>query len=496
MSRSIITSLILFLLLSTQSYARTISVKENGTGDYTTIQSAVNAANTGDIIDVYSGTYYENVSITGKTGTEGNKYTLQVHPGESATITYGGDDETLYVGDDCDWWIIDGFTIQHTGDFDYMVRSYSNADVTIKNCTVTRSSFNTNDHGIVIKYCLRGYVYNNTVTKQQTFAINTSGSSYCEVHDNEIYNCGIGVCPTRNNDTKIYNNYIHDLAGEFYRHVYLRDNQRAKVYNNVFEGGTVGVYVYEYTGPGDNEVSEDGEIYNNTIVGVNRGVYFYGGTSNGYVFKNNIFYNCDTYAIDFYSRGGTSSYGNNDFYDCTVHGGGANSGYNITSNPVFRASGDKPSPYYDLQSSSPCKDAGVDNDSDIPDFDYNGSARYGSQWIGAFEYTSDGPPPTTTTSTSYTNQPPNASFNYNPTSEILTVNFTDTSSDNDGIIVSRYWDFGDGTTSTQQNPSHTYSTTGIYTVTLTVTDNDTATDNASITIDKKPPSPPTGVTLE
>jgi outer membrane protein assembly factor BamB len=34
-----------------------------------------------------------------------------------------------------------------------------------------------------------------------------------------------------------------------------------------------------------------------------------------------------------------------------------------------------------------------------------------------------------------------------------------------------YWEFGDSTTSTQQNPSHTYSQEGTYLVTLTVTDN-------------------------
>jgi gliding motility-associated-like protein len=38
-----------------------------------------------------------------------------------------------------------------------------------------------------------------------------------------------------------------------------------------------------------------------------------------------------------------------------------------------------------------------------------------------------------------------------------------------GTIVSWLWDFGDGTTSTQQNPSHMYTTTGYFTVALTVT---------------------------
>jgi PKD repeat protein len=47
----------------------------------------------------------------------------------------------------------------------------------------------------------------------------------------------------------------------------------------------------------------------------------------------------------------------------------------------------------------------------------------------------------------------------------LTVTFTD---DSLGIITSRLWDFGDGTTSTQANPSHTYTAANTYTVSLTV----------------------------
>jgi PKD repeat protein len=60
-----------------------------------------------------------------------------------------------------------------------------------------------------------------------------------------------------------------------------------------------------------------------------------------------------------------------------------------------------------------------------------------------------------------------AGFSGNPISgdSPLTVSFTDESS---GTYDSWYWDFGDGSISTGQNPAHTYNLVGTYTVTLTI----------------------------
>jgi PKD repeat protein len=72
------------------------------------------------------------------------------------------------------------------------------------------------------------------------------------------------------------------------------------------------------------------------------------------------------------------------------------------------------------------------------------------------------------------NRPPTASFTFSPSDPSIqdTIHFIDRSTDIDGTVVSWYWEFGDGATSTENNPTHTYADKGVYTVRLTVTDNE------------------------
>jgi subtilisin family serine protease len=76
-----------------------------------------------------------------------------------------------------------------------------------------------------------------------------------------------------------------------------------------------------------------------------------------------------------------------------------------------------------------------------------------------------------------TNVAPVASFAVACTD--LACALTDQSSDSDGSLSSWQWDFGDGTSDTARNPSHTYGADGTYRVTLTVRDNAGASSSVS-----------------
>ena len=84
------------------------------------------------------------------------------------------------------------------------------------------------------------------------------------------------------------------------------------------------------------------------------------------------------------------------------------------------------------------------------------------------------------------NQPPIASASATPKNGTthLTVAFAGSGEDCDGVITSYEWTFGDGESSTLQNPSHTYTSPDTYTATLTVTDDCgvTGSDNVTVTI--------------
>jgi PKD repeat protein len=151
-------------------------------------------------------------------------------------------------------------------------------------------------------------------------------------------------------------------------------------------------------------------------------------------------------------------------------------GGNLNTDPLFS---DPTNRDFSLQSGSPAIDAGTAYLEwqgrvlvDLASSDYAGSAPD----MGAFEFGSAGA----------ANQPPTAVASATPDhgSAPLTVQFSSAgSSDPDGSIVAYAWDFGDGSSSTGANPSHTYTSVATFQATLRVTDDDGASHSAVLGID-------------
>lgn len=83
-----------------------------------------------------------------------------------------------------------------------------------------------------------------------------------------------------------------------------------------------------------------------------------------------------------------------------------------------------------------------------------------------------------------TNQPPTVAPTASPSSgpAPLTVAFRAGGDDPDGAIAVYHWDFGDGSVSLLENPTHTFTSKRTFTVKLTATDNDGAVVSQTVSV--------------
>ncbi|WP_026902808.1 T9SS C-terminal target domain-containing protein [Pedobacter glucosidilyticus] len=82
---------------------------------------------------------------------------------------------------------------------------------------------------------------------------------------------------------------------------------------------------------------------------------------------------------------------------------------------------------------------------------------------------------------------PNPDFNFSSTACVnKEIQFSDISTATEQTITSWSWNFGDGNTSTLQNPKHVFTTVGDFTVTLTITTNNACTKAISKVIKINP----------
>ncbi|MCK5261366.1 MAG: right-handed parallel beta-helix repeat-containing protein [Thermoplasmatales archaeon] len=245
-----------FVGVSSQTFSEdVITVDDEGDGDYTSIKEAVNIANPGDIIEVYSGTYNEhgieilkdNITLVGipyelGTGSDTGKPFLD-GKGHSLLLIWGVDGVTL-----------SGFRIENEGN--------------VAAGTITLNSA-TN--------CL---ISENDVSHMLTSAIYCWNCSNIQIINNNLSHSAIrqGIVVTKSNNNEISGNTISDMDLEG---ILLKGSHHNLIsYNRVSRCSWVGITII-----GDRNI-----IYRNHIEDNDNGLEIWNGIFN-FVIQNNFINN-------------------------------------------------------------------------------------------------------------------------------------------------------------------------------------------------------------
>ncbi|MEL7663655.1 MAG: PGF-pre-PGF domain-containing protein [Methanosarcina mazei] len=239
---SILFTLVLaFQVITGSTAAMTLYVDDDGTGNYTTIQSAVNAAVNGDTIIVNPGTYEGDITLD----TSSLRIQSQSENPEDTVIQGNG----FYLTQNAQRIAIKGFTLKGTGS-SYAIALEEYADSIIENNIIL-------DHGT---------------------GIDTNIYSTFTINDNDISSCGTGI-----------------YVGECYFNAIINNNRVSKCGTGI----TVGDLGYPQIE--SNIIAENGQgialmyeggatIVGNTITSNKESGIFHNGHGGSTIYNNN-FYN-------------------------------------------------------------------------------------------------------------------------------------------------------------------------------------------------------------
>ena len=250
-----------------------------------------------------------------------------------------------------------------------------------------------------------------------------------------ISNSSVGIMLWNTSNCSISNSVIY---GQYYG-IFMCNSTDNEIVNNDVSNNTIGVFPIS---------SINGIIFSNTILNNFLGLSI-GNSLNNSVIKNKISHN--NYGITL----------NNSCYNQIYHNIFIDNDQNAQDASTNIWDNDYPSGgnYWDDYTGT---DADGDGIGDTP-YDIPGGDNQDRYPLGFFHPVADANGPYTET-----NDEPvefNGSGSYDP----------------DGTIISYEWDFGDGHSGTGVKPSHKYSSSGTYNITLTVTDDDGLTDTNDTT---------------
>jgi nitrous oxidase accessory protein len=258
-----------------------------GSGNYTTIQSAINAAVNGDTIFVYSGTYNENILIDKSLTLLGENKNITIIKGNNLDAT------VIITGENID---LQGFTIKNDGSQDGIYTATSLHTITdsiFTSCSrgihLYFSSENTMTNDLFYDNSQTG-VYmevgqNNTISQNEFYnntgeAIYLTGCGTTYIEQNLINNNGKGIRAFEANSNIIRNNVIqfNSYGIHFEGMITVHSNFNTISHNRINDNTIAGIRI---------EHSEFNKIEFNEIKGNGKGIQF-DFTGINLIINNNI----------------------------------------------------------------------------------------------------------------------------------------------------------------------------------------------------------------
>jgi len=498
------------LLLSFRGYVtegETITVDVNGGEDYTSIQQAINDANPGDTVFVYAGTYHERISL--------NKQISLVGSGRDAVII-DGDGQGYVVTVKASGASVTGCTIRNGGAGKGGVLLDGTEHVRVSQCTVTDNYDgirlrlasnnvvqenrieNSANHGLYIeKFCSGNTMFHNSFL---------NNSAYDAGHDNFWYNATLnegnywdtyGGNDTNNDGIGDTPYPIQPATGSnFDRYPLMRPYAGINIFHLQADP--------QIQSPGG-QVNISCRITSSANVSMN---YINITLPNGTCHNTSMNRTGNTTNYHF-----TRSYTTKGTYRYTVWANDTNNNTVRSAEKKFVIA-NKPTASFTYTPASPTRldtvtfNATSSSDPDGSIVSYTWNMGDGTTMTGetvGYQYSKNrtytvtltvtdnhGAWDTTQQEATIRNIPPVADFSFTPDNATVgePISFTDLSYDPDGDVYEHEWSFGDGATSSNDNPTHAYASNGNFTVTLTVTDGDDGTDTMTGEITVRDVEPP------